>query len=135
MHTRRPARRTSPWCSLGCIGSTRAEELAAIARTIGADDDLATQSTRSAEALVWSARGELDEACRLAQEAVDLYAEAQSPWFHGDTLMVLSEVSQAAGLRKEAVDAARAALAAYERKGHEPGAASARALIDDVSAD
>jgi hypothetical protein len=32
------------------------------------------------------------------------------------------------------VEAARAALAEYERKGHEPGAASARTLIDEVSA-
>jgi hypothetical protein len=48
--------------------------------------------------------------------------------------MVLSEVSRAAGLPEEAAEAASAALAAYERKGHEPGAASARALIDEVSA-
>ncbi len=111
------------------------EEVATIARTIGAEDDLATQaSARSAQALVRSSRGEHEEARRLAREAVDLYAGAQSPWFHGDTLMVLSEVSRAAGLREEATDAARAALAAYERKGHEPGMASARALIDEVSA-
>jgi tetratricopeptide (TPR) repeat protein len=112
-----------------------AEELATIARAAGADDDLATQaSARSAQALVRSARGEHEEARRFAREAVDLYAGAQSPWFHGDTLMVLSEVSRAAGLREEASEAARGALAAYERKGHEPGAASARALIDEVSA-
>jgi hypothetical protein len=48
--------------------------------------------------------------------------------------MTLAEVSRAAGLPEEAVEAARAALAAYERKGNEPGAASARALIDEVSA-
>jgi tetratricopeptide (TPR) repeat protein len=113
-----------------------AEELATIARAAGADDDLATQaSARSAQALVRSARGEHEEARRFAREAVDLYAGAQSPWFHGDTLMVLSEVSRAAGLPEEAAEAASAALAAYERKGHEPGAASARALIDEVSAD
>ncbi|HET6792016.1 MAG TPA: hypothetical protein VFI35_10580, partial [Actinomycetota bacterium] len=63
-----------------------------------------------------------------------LYAGAQSPWFHGDCLMVLSEVSRAAALREEAAEAARAALAAYERKGHKPGLASARAFIDEVSA-
>ena len=101
----------------------------------GADDDLATQaSARSAQALVRSARGEHEEARRLAREAVDLYAGAQSPWFYGDTLMMLAEVSRAAGLREEAAEAARAALAAYERKGHEPGMASARALIEEVSA-
>ena len=115
-------------CRLGRFDE--AEELATIAHATGADDDLATQaSARSAQALVRSARGEHDEARRLAREAVDLYAGAQSPWFHGDMLIVLSEVSRAAGLGEEAVEAARAALAAYERKGHEPGMASARALI------
>ena len=112
-----------------------ADEFATIARTIGADDDLATQGfARSAQALVRSARGEHEEARRLAREAVDLYAGAQSPWFHGNTLMMLAEVSRAAGLPEEAAEAARGALAAYERKGHEPGMASARALIGEVSA-
>ena len=121
-------------CRLGRFDE--AEELATIARATGADDDLATQaSARSAQALVRSARGEHEEARRLAREAADLYAGAQSPWFQGDTLMVLSEVSRAAGLPEEAAKAARGALAAFERKGHEPGTASARALIDEVSAD
>ena len=120
-------------CRLGRFDE--AEELATIARATGADDDLATQaSARSAQGLVRSARGDHDEARRLAREAVDLYAGAQSPWFDGDTLMVLSQVLRAAGHPEETVDAARGALAAYERKGNEPGAASARAFIDDVSA-
>jgi len=48
--------------------------------------------------------------------------------------MTLAEVAREAGLPEEAVEAGRAALAAYERKGHEPGAASAQALIDEGSA-
>ena len=36
--------------------------------------------------------------------------------------------------REEAAEAGRGALAAFERKGNEPGAASARALIEDVAA-
>jgi ATP/maltotriose-dependent transcriptional regulator MalT len=120
-------------CRLGRFDE--AEELAMIARATGAEDDLATQaSARSAQALVRSARGEHDEARRLAREAVDMYAGAQSPWFHGDGLMTLAEVSRAAGLLEEAREGARAALAAYERKGNEPAAASARALIDEVTA-
>ena len=120
-------------CGLGRFDE--ADEFATIARTTGADDDLATQAfARSAQALIRSARGEHDEARRLAREAVDMYAGAQSPWFHGNAWMTLAQVSRAAGLREEAVEAAAAALAEYERKGNEPGMASARALIDDVSA-
>ena len=110
-----------------------ADELAGRARAIGAEDDLATQAcARSAQALVRSARGQHEEARRLAREAVDLYAGAQCPWFHGDALMVLADVSVAAGLSDEAAEAARAAAATYERKGHEPGAAAARALLDEI---
>ena len=112
-----------------------ADEIARIARTMGADDDLATQTVaRSGQALVRSARGEHDEARRLAQEAVDMWAGAQSPWFLGNASMTLAQVARAAGVPDEAVEAARAALAAYERKGHEPGAASARALLERISA-
>ncbi|HEX6579743.1 MAG TPA: adenylate/guanylate cyclase domain-containing protein [Actinomycetota bacterium] len=120
-------------CRLGRFDE--AEQIATIARAIGAEDDMATQaSARCAQALVRSERGEHEAARRLAREAADMYAGAQSPWFQGDTLMVLSEVLRAAGVPEEAAEAASAALAAYERKGHEPGAASARALIDEVSA-
>jgi hypothetical protein len=112
-----------------------ADEIARIARTMGADDDLATQTVaRSAQALVRSARGEHDEARRLAQEAVDMWAGAQSPWFLGNASMTLAQVARAAGEREVAVEAASIALAAYERKGNEPLAASARALIDEISA-
>jgi class 3 adenylate cyclase/tetratricopeptide (TPR) repeat protein len=113
-----------------------AEEFATRARTMGAEDDLATQaSARSAQALVRSARGEHDEARRLARESVDMYADAQSPWFQGDVAMVLAEVERAAGGAAEAAEAAAGALAAYERKGHQPGAASARAFLDEASSD
>ena len=95
---------------------------------------MATQaSARSAQALVRSARGKHEEAVRLAEEAVDMWAGAQSPWFYGESLIVQAEVARAAGLADEAAEASRAALAEYARKGHEPGAASARALIDEVS--
>jgi tetratricopeptide (TPR) repeat protein len=118
-------------CRLGRFDE--ADELATIALTTGAEDDMATQaSARSAQALARSARGEHDEARRLAREAVDMYAGAQSPWFHGNALMTLAEVSHAADVSDEAAEAARAALALFERKGNEPGAASARALIDEV---
>ena len=62
-----------------------------------------------------------------------MYAGAQSPWFFGDQVMVLAEVSRAAGLLDEAADAARTALIAYERKGIIPAAASARAFLDEIS--
>ena len=89
---------------------------------------------RSAQALVRSARGEHEEARRLAQEAVDLYAGAQSPWFHGEC------PDGARGGRTRGRPARGGGRSGARRvggvraQGHEPGAASARALLDQVSA-
>jgi tetratricopeptide (TPR) repeat protein len=110
-----------------------AEDLARAAQAMGAEDDRATQSSaRSAEALVLSARGEHEEALRLAREAAEMYASAQSPWFYGDALMELAEVARAAGRGQEAADAAATALSEFERKEIMPAAASARAFLADL---
>ena len=61
-----------------------------------------------------------------------MYADAQSPWFQGDVAMILAEVARAAGRAEEAAEAAAVAMAAYERKGHQPGAASARAFLHEL---
>jgi tetratricopeptide (TPR) repeat protein len=109
-----------------------AETYAEMAMRIGAEDDLATQSPgRSARARVLAARGEFDEAERLAREAVGLFAEAETPNFQGDAWMHLAEVQLAAGKSDEAERAAREALSLYERKGNRPGAALAQAFIDE----
>ena len=111
-----------------------AEVYAEIAVRVAAEDDLASQARgRSAQALVLAARGEFVEAERLAREAVELYAdaEAEAPNFQGDAWMDLAKVL--AGGRAsspEAAEAAREALALYQRKGNVPAAASTIAFID-----
>jgi tetratricopeptide (TPR) repeat protein len=119
-------------CRLGRF--EEADDLATNARRLGAEDDLATQGTALAvQALVRSARGEHDEALRLARDAVDQWKDAQSPKFQGDTWTILAEVARAADLPDEAAEAARTALALYERKGNQPSAASARAFLDELA--
>ena len=133
--TGRPPRRTSPSRSAVWAGSTRRRS-SRRSRAPRAPTTTWPRRRAPAPPRHWSGPhgASTRRRSRLAREAVDLYAGAQSPWFHGDMLMVLSEVARAAGLREDAVEAASAALAAYERKGHEPGMASARALLDEVSA-
>jgi len=110
-----------------------AETYAEMAVRIGAEDDLATQSPgRSARARVLAARGEFDEAERLAREAVELFADAETPNFHGDAWMHLAKVLRLAGKPDDAERAAREAFALYEGKGNEPGAALAQAFVDEV---
>ena len=47
-----------------------------------------------------------------------------------DALVVLAQVSDAAGEGGSAVEAAQAALDLYERKGHLVGAATARGMLE-----
>jgi len=84
---------------------------------------------RSALAAVHSLRGQNEEAIRLAREAAEMFASAESPNFQGDMSMTLARVLREAGQTGEAADAARSALTLYERKGNGLAAESARALI------
>ena len=107
-----------------------AETFARIALEVAAEDDVASQVFgRSARALVRSARGEHDEAIRLAREAVDMIADAEMPNFQGEAWMELAEVLRAAGRTGEASDAARTALGFFERKGNELAIASTQAFL------
>ncbi len=79
-----------------------------------------------------AARGEFAEAERLAREAVELFADAESPNFQGDAWLDLAKVLRMAGKPGEAGRAAGEALAFYERKGNRPASASTRAFIDEL---
>ena len=116
-------------CDLGRF--EEAEGYVEIALRAGAEDDLATQvPARSSQALIHAARGEFAEAEQLAREAVELYADAESPNFQGDAWMDLAQVLRMAGKATDAEQAAREAFALYERKGNRPASATARAFID-----
>jgi hypothetical protein len=81
---------------------------------------------------VLAARGELVEAERLAREAVDLLAGAETPNSEADAWLDLAKVQRMAGNTEDAARSAREALARYERKGNQPAAASTRAFIDEL---
>jgi tetratricopeptide (TPR) repeat protein len=110
-----------------------AERYVEIALRIGAADDLATQvPARSTQALVHAARGQFAEADRLAREAVELFADAESPNLQGDAWLDLAQVLRMAGKPEDAGHAAGEALAFYERKGNRPASGTARAFIDGL---
>jgi tetratricopeptide (TPR) repeat protein len=119
-------------CALGRFDE--AERYAAIARSVAAEDDLASQVVgRSAQAMVLAARGEFAEAERLGREAVQMLAEAESPNLQGDLWMDLAKVLRMAGQPAEAEHAAREALVFFERKGNRPSSAATRAFIEEPS--
>ena len=62
-----------------------------------------------------------------------MVADAEEPEAQGDARMELAHVLRAAGRPSEAGDAAREALALYERKGNRPAAESATAFIEALA--
>jgi class 3 adenylate cyclase/tetratricopeptide (TPR) repeat protein len=113
-----------------------AERYAAIAREVAAEDDLASQALgRTAQALVLAARGSPD-AEGLAREGVEMFLEAgsEAPNLVGDAWFDVAKVLRMAGKPDAAAEAAREALALYERKGNRPASATVRAFLGKISA-
>jgi tetratricopeptide (TPR) repeat protein len=120
-------------CALGRVDE--AETFAREAVEAAAEDDVSSQAMgRSALAAVHSLRGQHEQAIRLAREATEMFAPAESPNFQGDMSMTLARVLRAAGQTGEAADAGRAALTFYERKGNELAIASSQAFLDALDA-
>jgi class 3 adenylate cyclase/tetratricopeptide (TPR) repeat protein len=120
-------------CELGEM--EEAESLAEAGIRLAADDDLASQVTgRIALARVRSARGLHEDAIRLAREAVEMFADAESPDQSGDAWIALATALRAAGRADEAAKAARTALAFYKEKGNRLAIASTTAFLDDAEA-
>jgi tetratricopeptide (TPR) repeat protein len=108
-----------------------AERYAAEARRVAAEDDLISQVLgRAAQATVLASRNELADAERLVRQALEMFADAEAPLNQGDVWMTLAQILLLADRTAEAEQAARQALALYERKGNVPATASTRAFIE-----
>jgi tetratricopeptide (TPR) repeat protein len=128
----------------------RSELTANLARALagqGRDDEALAQATLSGElavkddlyaqverrgplAAVLARRGRLEEAERLAAEAVRLGADTDMLGMQATALLDLAGVLRLGGRAAEAAPLARQALELAERKGHRVAAAQARELLD-----
>jgi class 3 adenylate cyclase/tetratricopeptide (TPR) repeat protein len=133
----------------------RSELTANLARALAAagdDDEALEQATRSGElavrddlyaqverrgplAAVLARRGRLEEAERLAAEAVELAASSDMLGMRAGALLDLAGVLRLAGRPGEAVPLAGQALDLAERKGHRVAASQARALLEVATAE
>ncbi len=96
-----------------------ADMFCSLAEEVGADDDITTQVLwRSARAKVIAARGELDEALRLARAAVTLAEETDDINMQADALVDLAGVIEVAGDPARRDDALRRAHELYVAKGN-----------------
>jgi class 3 adenylate cyclase/tetratricopeptide (TPR) repeat protein len=109
---------------------------AEIALNTSAADDIASQGTgRAAMARVLSHRGDHTAADATAREAVAIFGATDYLLLHGNALIDLAHVLQAAERTAEAVAACREAIALYERKGASAYAAIAEHLLADLVAE
>jgi class 3 adenylate cyclase/tetratricopeptide (TPR) repeat protein len=115
-------------CELGCYDE--AEEWAHKGLELGAEDDIITQMYwRQVMAKVHAHRGELEEAERLAREAVAFGEPTDILPARGLAHLDLAEVLDAAGRAAEAATEVRNALAFFEQKGDIPMVDQARAHL------
>jgi class 3 adenylate cyclase len=107
-----------------------AESWAWRSREAGASDDLATQAEwRQVQAKVLARRGDLEEAERLAGEAVEVTGGTQNLNRRADSLADLATVLDLAGKPAEARVALEQSVELYERKGNLVMAARIRARL------
>ena len=112
-----------------------AQEMTRVAEETGATDDLASQVLwRQARAKLLARRPDLDEAVRLAEEAVAMTRGSDYADLIADALVDLAEVYRLAGQTEDAERALREGLAAHERKGNMVQAGRTRELIAQLSA-
>jgi tetratricopeptide (TPR) repeat protein len=99
-----------------------------------ADDPITLGVAYSVEAKIAVSRRDFAGAIAKAREAVTILERTDYVVQHADALVVLARVCEAAGERRQAVDAAHRALDLYERKGHAVGAAAMRELLEALGA-
>ncbi|MCI0634755.1 MAG: AAA family ATPase [Actinobacteria bacterium] len=124
------------WLARPLVDLGRDEEafrLTVESEELAAEDDITAQIPwRQVRATVLARRGEVEEAERLAREAITIAESTDGLLDQGDSYMALATVLRLAALPTEATEAARAAVERFERKGNVVSAARARAFLEDV---
>ncbi|MGY1717260.1 ATP-binding protein [Geodermatophilus sp. SYSU D01106] len=111
-----------------------AARFAAISEQATDDHDVGAQlQWRAARGRVLTAEGRHHEAVELTRSAVDRAEGTDMVLLRGDAWSEHAQALHAAGRAEQALEAARTALALYERKGATAVAAHARTLLDVVS--
>jgi tetratricopeptide (TPR) repeat protein len=109
----------------GLVGE--ALELSTTAARLASQDDVVAQTGwRRARARALARSGDIEEAERLAREAVALLADGDAVTEQAETLICLAEVLHRAGRAVEAEEASAAAYALFTTKGNSSGLERAR---------
>ncbi len=112
-----------------------AEQISRTAEGIAAVDDVEAQALwRSVRAKVLAGRDRVEEAERLAREAVRLIQTTDAPGMQADALVDLATVLRRSGRTDETRVVALEARRLYQEKGNAVAAARAGTIIDSLSA-
>jgi ATP/maltotriose-dependent transcriptional regulator MalT len=118
------------------LAQGRPEEAAEIAGTVielAAEDDIEPQAlSRGVRARILASEGKLDEAERLAREAVELMRKTDAPVKQGDALLDLAEVLVKSGQTRAAQAVIEESKRLYESKQSTVAHARADALLADL---
>jgi DNA-binding SARP family transcriptional activator/class 3 adenylate cyclase/tetratricopeptide (TPR) repeat protein len=107
-----------------------AEELTHVSERAARINDIHAQATwRPVRARSLAQRGLLEQAERLAEEAIAFAAESDFLNAHGDALLDFAEILDLAGRPAEARSAVETAVGLYERKGNVVSAARAKRIL------
>jgi class 3 adenylate cyclase/tetratricopeptide (TPR) repeat protein len=112
---------------------TEAETFTEVSEELAASDDVTSQFRwRGVRAKVYAIGGLVEDAERLAREAVETIGGSDDINSQGEALADLAEVLGRAGRRGEAAAAAREALELFEAKGNTVAAARMRAAATEL---
>jgi class 3 adenylate cyclase/tetratricopeptide (TPR) repeat protein len=118
------------------LAQGRPEEAAEIAGTainLAAEDDIEPQAlSRGVRARILASEGKLDEAERLAREAVELMRKTDAPVKQGDALLDLAEVLVKSGQTRAAQAVIEESKKLYESKQSTVARARAEALLAEL---
>jgi tetratricopeptide (TPR) repeat protein len=104
-----------------------------MAEKLSAPNDVQSQATwRSVKAPILARKGDVEQAERVAREAVEMLGKTESAGLHADAMSELASVLEAIGRRQEALDANDAAIALYSRKGDVFGAKRRTEWVADI---
>jgi class 3 adenylate cyclase/tetratricopeptide (TPR) repeat protein len=96
------------------------------------DDFNAQAAWRAAQAKILARRGELEEAERLAREAIEIIDRSDELSHQGEFRVGLAEVLQLAGRTDESIPVLEEALERYEQKENRVAADTTRALLTEL---
>jgi tetratricopeptide (TPR) repeat protein len=110
-------------------------EMADVADRAAAADDLEPRLwIWRARVKVLARRGEIEEAEKLAREAVSIAEKTDWYWSHGDALIDLADVLRLSGRGGEARPVLEKAVDVYDRMGHLVGRDRARSALEEMAA-